>query len=58
MRKCKCSFEYKVKPTDEWRKATVISIAGKSRGKNKFWLNLKDKEDSSLKSLNFKELSE
>ena len=23
MPKCKCSFEYKIKPTDEWRKATV-----------------------------------
>ena len=58
MPKCKCSFEYKIKPTDEWRKATVISRAGKSAGKNKFWLNVKDKEDGSLKSLNFEELSE
>ena len=58
MPKCKCSFEYKIKPTDEWTKVTVISRAGKSTGKNKFWLNVKDKEDGSLKSLNFEELSE
>ena len=58
MPKCKCSFEYKGKPTYEWRKATVNSRAGKSTGKNKFWLNVKYKEDGSLRSLNFEELSE
>ena len=58
MPKCKSSLECKLKPTDEWRKATVISRAGNSTGKNKFWLNVKDKEDGSLKNLNVKELSE
>ena len=45
MSECKCSFEHKIEPTDEWRKATVISRVGKSAGKNKFWLNVKDKGD-------------
>ena len=39
-------------------KDSCISRAGKSTGKNKFWLNVKDKEDSSRKSLNFEKLSE
>ena len=48
--KRKYSFEYKIKLTDEQRKATVISRALKSTGKNKFWLNVKDKEDGSRKA--------
>ena len=32
----KTSFEYKIKPTDEWGKATVFSRAGKSTGKTSF----------------------
>ena len=30
MPKCKCPSEYKVKPTDEWRKTTLISRTGRS----------------------------
>ena len=49
---------YKIKPTDEWRKREKREKrVGKSKGKNKFWLNVKNK-DGSLESLNFEELSE
>ena len=58
MPKWKCSFEHKIESTNEWRKATVHSRAGTSTGKDTFWLNVKDKENGSLKSLNFEELSE
>ena len=57
--KCKEQFtKIKIKPTDEWRKANVIRRAGKSTARNKFWLNVKDIEDGSLKRLNFEKLSE
>ena len=54
----KSNIKYKVKRNDPWKEAIVISRAGKATGKNKYWMNIKDLEDGTFKSINFEEIDE
>ena len=54
----KSNIEYKVKRNDPWKEAIVISRAGKATGKNKYWMNIKDLEDGTFKSINFEEIEQ
>ena len=54
----KAIFEYKVKKEDSWQEAIVINRAGKTTGRNKFWMNIKRVPQEDMKSLNFEELHE
>ena len=54
----KSNIEYKVKRNDPWKEAIVISRAGKATGKNKYWMNIKDLEDGTCKSIHFEEIDE
>ena len=38
-------------------KRLVISRAGKASGKNKYWFNIKDLDDNTMKSLEFENIS-
>ena len=42
---------------NEWRKAMILSRAGKSSGMNKYWFNIKDLEDGSMKSVDFENIT-
>ena len=42
---------------NEWRKAIILSRAGKSSGMNKYWFNIKDLEDGSMKSVDFENIN-
>ena len=42
---------------NEWRKAMILSRAGKSSGMNKYWFNIKDLEDGSMKSVDFENIN-
>ena len=42
---------------NEWRKAMILSRAGKSSGVNKYWFNIKDLEDGSMKSVDFENIN-
>ena len=54
----KSHIEYKVKKEDSWQEAIVINRAGKTTGRNKFWMNIKRVPQEEMKSLNFEELHE
>ena len=41
----------------EWKRALVISRAGKASGKNKYWFDIEDLYDNTMKSLNFENTS-
>ena len=49
----KSNIVYKVKRNDPWKDAIIIRRAGKATGKNKYWMNIKDSEDGTFKSINF-----
>ena len=53
----KSHIEYKVKKEDYWQEAIVINRAGKTTGRNKFWMNIKRIPQEEMKSLNFEELN-
>ena len=40
-----------------WKKATVMSRAGKASGKNKYWFNVKDLDDFSIKNVYFENVN-
>ena len=42
--------------TDSWNKALVIGRAGKSTGKNKTWVNVKNLQDNSHQSVDFSKI--
>ena len=44
---------YQDPDTNVWREALVISRAGKVRGKNKIWFNVKHLDDDTMKSVSF-----
>ena len=50
----KSEVRYLDPDTNVWRKALVISRAGKVSGKNKNWFNVKHLDDDTMKSVNFK----
>ena len=52
----KSTITYEDPDTNEWRKAMIISQAGKASGKNKYWLNAKDLEDDTMKSIDFENI--
>ena len=54
----KSNIEYKVKRSDPWKEAIVISRVGKATGKNKYWMNIKDLEDGTFKSINFDKIDQ
>ena len=54
----KSNIEYKVKRNDPWKKAIVITRSCKAIGKNKYWMNIKDLEDGTLKCIKFEEIDE
>ena len=54
----KSNTEYKVKRNDPWKEAIVISRAVKATDKNKYWMNINDLEDGTLKSKNFEEIDQ
>ena len=43
--------------SDLWKKAMVMGRAGKASGKNKYWFNVKDLDDDSIKSVNFENIN-
>ena len=47
-----------MKRNDQWKEAIVINGAGKATGKNKYWMNIKDLEDGTFKSINVEEIDE
>ena len=49
----KSKVRYQDPDTNVWRKALVISQAGKVSGKNKNWFNVKHLDDDTMKSVNF-----
>ena len=49
----KSEVRYQDPDTNVWRKALVISRAGKVSGKNKNWFNVKHLDDDTMKSVNF-----
>ena len=49
----KSKVRYQDPDTNVWRKALVISRAGKVSGKNKNWFNVKHLDDDTMKSVNF-----
>ena len=48
----------KIKKEDSWQEAIVINRAGKTTGRNKFWMNIKRVPQVEMNSLNFEELHE
>ena len=52
----KSKITYEDPDTNEWRKAMIISQAGKASGKNKYWFNVKDLEDDTMKSVDFENI--
>ena len=52
----KSKITYEDPDTNEWRKAMIISQAGKASGKNKYWFNVKDLEDDTMKSVGFENI--
>ena len=52
----KSKITYEDPDTKEWRKAMIISRAGKASGRNKYWLNVKDLEDDTMKSVDFENI--
>ena len=54
----KSNIEYKIKRNDLWKEAIVISRAGKAAGKNMYWMNIKDLEDGTFKSINLEEIDQ
>ena len=52
----KSEITYEDPDTNEWRKAMIISRAGKASGKNKYWFNVKDLEDDTMKSIDFENI--
>ena len=40
-----------------WKKATVMSRVGKASGKNKYWFNVKDLDDFSIKNVYFENVN-
>ena len=52
----KSEITYEDPDTNEWRKAMIISRAGKASGKNKYWFNVKDLEDDTVKSVDFENI--
>ena len=49
----KSKVRYQDPDTNVWRKALVISQAGKVSVKNKNWFNVKHLDDDTMKSVNF-----
>ena len=52
----KSEITYEDPDTNEWRKAMIISRTGKASGKNKYWFNVKDLEDDTVKSVDFENI--
>ena len=42
---------------NDWTKAMILSRAVKSSGVNKYWFNIKDLEDGSMKSVDFENIN-
>ena len=47
---------YEDSDRNEWKKAMILSRAGKSSGVNKYWFNIKDLKDGSVKSVDFENI--
>ena len=54
----KSNIGYKFERNDPWKEAIAKSRTGKATGKNKYWMNIKDLEDGTFKSINFEEVDE
>ena len=52
----KSKMTYKDPDSKEWKIALVVSRAGKACGKNKYWFNIKDLDDNTMKSLDFENI--
>ena len=53
----KRKVSYKDIDSKEWKRALLISRAGKAFGKNKYWFDIEDLYDNTMKSLNFENIS-
>ena len=52
----KSKITYEDPHTNECRKAMIISQTGKASGKNKYWFNVKDLKDDTIKSVDFENI--
>ena len=55
--KVRSKITYEDPDRNEWRKAMVIGRGGKASGKDKYWFNIKDLEDDSMKCVDFENIS-
>ena len=52
----KSKVTYEDPDSREWKRTLVISRADKASGKNKYWFNIKDLYDNTIKSLDFENI--
>ena len=55
--KVRSKITYEDPDRNEWRKAMVIGRGRKASGKDKYWFNIKDLEDDSMKCVDFENIS-
>ena len=53
----KSKITYQESESNLWKRAVVMSRAGKATGRNKYWFNVKDLDNDSMRSVDFENVS-